>query len=351
MMKKYFDKLEAMGYVGEELCQGKNDYGSGGIVYGLFIAPKVKYTIVLIDGILIEKKTFKGLNKESLNSNDFFTLASGSPLEREVKKPWQRDFKKGIRIPDKEKEMIKKEFNQEINLLKRRKPDENGVMWPYYITNPSKIVPLTDCEEDQYGECELDIFDDESVTEDDSDDDVVWNDIEREQCSQQDTSWSIPSGLENNEASELLPDPSVIFVKCYKCKEVKCLLDYYESKKNMCKKCINNAHIQWLKTPKAKIQEELRNRLKKAAYVEHLTGLSLNKLNEWLEFTKRFYVPKDYTGSLDIEHQYPLSKYDLTNEENVAHCCNWKHLRYWPSEDNKKKGSKMPSHLKINLSK
>jgi hypothetical protein len=33
--------------------------------------------IVLNDGVLLEKKTFKGLNKTSLKSNDFFTLASG----------------------------------------------------------------------------------------------------------------------------------------------------------------------------------------------------------------------------------------------------------------------------------
>ena len=33
------DKAEL---VEEELCQGKNDYGTGGIYYSLFLAPKVK---------------------------------------------------------------------------------------------------------------------------------------------------------------------------------------------------------------------------------------------------------------------------------------------------------------------
>jgi hypothetical protein len=66
---------------------------------------------------------------------------------------------------------------------------------------------------------------------------------------------------------------------------------------------------------------------------------------KWLEFTKRFYVPKDYTGPLHLEHQYPVSQYDLSNEEHVAHCYNWKHLRYWTSENNRIKANKMPTAL------
>ena len=38
--KKHWDVLDKAGLVGDILCQGKNDYKSGGIFYGLYIAPK-----------------------------------------------------------------------------------------------------------------------------------------------------------------------------------------------------------------------------------------------------------------------------------------------------------------------
>ena len=38
--KRYWDVLDEANLVGEELCQGKNDYKTGGVFYGLFLAPK-----------------------------------------------------------------------------------------------------------------------------------------------------------------------------------------------------------------------------------------------------------------------------------------------------------------------
>ena len=39
---KYWDKLGNAGLVGKNLLQGKNDYKSGGVFHGLFLAPKRK---------------------------------------------------------------------------------------------------------------------------------------------------------------------------------------------------------------------------------------------------------------------------------------------------------------------
>ena len=61
--KEYFDLLDNLGYVGNNLCQGKNDYGSGGIIFGLFSAPKVKFNILLDDGILSVKLKKKDIKK------------------------------------------------------------------------------------------------------------------------------------------------------------------------------------------------------------------------------------------------------------------------------------------------
>ena len=40
--KRYWDVLDKANLVGKSLCQGKNGYETGGIFYGLFLAPKLK---------------------------------------------------------------------------------------------------------------------------------------------------------------------------------------------------------------------------------------------------------------------------------------------------------------------
>ena len=58
--KKYWDVLDKANLVGEGLCQGKNDYKTGGIFYGLFLAPKIKYCLTIhVYGIVQEHKHLK----------------------------------------------------------------------------------------------------------------------------------------------------------------------------------------------------------------------------------------------------------------------------------------------------
>ena len=40
--KKYWDALDKAILVGKNLCQSKKDYETGGISYGIFLAPKIK---------------------------------------------------------------------------------------------------------------------------------------------------------------------------------------------------------------------------------------------------------------------------------------------------------------------
>ena len=44
---KYWDVLDKAKLVGKNLCQGKNDYKTGCIFHGLFLAPKLKYCITI----------------------------------------------------------------------------------------------------------------------------------------------------------------------------------------------------------------------------------------------------------------------------------------------------------------
>ena len=80
LVKKYWDVLDKVKLVGEELCHGKNDNKSGGIFYGLFLAPKIKYSLTIDNfGIVQEHKTFKGLNdsKRLLDRSEYFERIKG----------------------------------------------------------------------------------------------------------------------------------------------------------------------------------------------------------------------------------------------------------------------------------
>ena len=58
--KKYWDVLDIAKLVGKELCQSKNDYKTGGIFYGLILAPKIKYVSTIDEfGIIQQHMTFK----------------------------------------------------------------------------------------------------------------------------------------------------------------------------------------------------------------------------------------------------------------------------------------------------
>ena len=57
---KQWNKLDKAGLVGKNRLQSKNDYKGGGIWYGLFVAPKIKYCLTINKfGIIDEQKTFQ----------------------------------------------------------------------------------------------------------------------------------------------------------------------------------------------------------------------------------------------------------------------------------------------------
>ena len=71
---KHWDKLDKSGLVGKGLLQGKNDYKDGGIIYGLFLAPKTKFYLSINKiGVIDERKTFKAFTNvcDYLDGKDF----------------------------------------------------------------------------------------------------------------------------------------------------------------------------------------------------------------------------------------------------------------------------------------
>ena len=90
---KHWDKLEKAGLVGNGLLQGKNDYKDGGIFYGLFLAPKIKYCLTINKyGVIDEHKTFKGFTNvsDNLDRKEHFKMFEGDKLKAKVPLSWKK---------------------------------------------------------------------------------------------------------------------------------------------------------------------------------------------------------------------------------------------------------------------
>ena len=151
--KKYWDVLDKANLVGEELCQGKNDHQTGSIFYGLYLAPKIKYSLTIDDyGIIQEHKTFKGFNdsKRLLDRSQYFKMKEGKKISALLPKSWKKSFDSWIIIPTKmrfcneckDKKICdkctnkineNKDFEANLNELKRHPPDKFGRMLPYHV--------------------------------------------------------------------------------------------------------------------------------------------------------------------------------------------------------------------------
>ena len=151
--KKYWDVLDKANLVGESLCQGKNDYKTGGIFYGLYLAPKIKYCLTIDEyGIIKEHKTFKRFNdsKRLLERSQYFKMKEGEKISAMLPKSWKKSFDNGVIKPKKMRFCNKcnnikmcdicnnqinenEEFEANLNLLKRDKPNDCGHMLPYYV--------------------------------------------------------------------------------------------------------------------------------------------------------------------------------------------------------------------------
>ena len=75
--------LDKASLVGKNLSQGKNDYKTGGIFYELFLAPKIKYVLIIDDyGIIQQHMTFRGFSdsKRLLDRSQYFDMLDGKKI-------------------------------------------------------------------------------------------------------------------------------------------------------------------------------------------------------------------------------------------------------------------------------
>ena len=148
--KKYWDVLDKANLVGEGLCQGKNDYKTGGIFYSLYLAPKIKYCLTIDDyGVIQEHKTFKCFNdsKRLLDRSQYFKLIEGNKISAMLPRSWKNSFESGLIVPTKmrfcdgcnDKKVCNKcniqinenkEFEANLNEIKRHPLSEFGHTLP-----------------------------------------------------------------------------------------------------------------------------------------------------------------------------------------------------------------------------
>ena len=178
--KKHWSTLVEKGFVGKSLGLGKNDYGDSGIFYAWFLAPKIKYCLVIDDfGIISAKRTFKGYSEEHriINLEEYISLSEGKTVSGRFSVDWTKTFE-GIKIPHRKLDCSycdnrkicndcvikpkkncfncemersckscldiisqKKTYSTDINMLKRKPPNEQHQMLPYYegVYEPKRI--------------------------------------------------------------------------------------------------------------------------------------------------------------------------------------------------------------------
>ena len=155
MENKQWDNLKEAGLVGKNLLQGKNDYKEGGIFYGLFLAPKIKYCLTINKfGAIDEHKTFKGFTNvsDNLDRKEHFKMFEGDNIVAKVPLSWKKSFSHSVILPYKMRNCSdciedvlcdncdslvnqNKELSANLNELKREKPNNFGHMLPKYLIN------------------------------------------------------------------------------------------------------------------------------------------------------------------------------------------------------------------------
>ena len=132
---------------GNNLCQGKKDYETGGAFYGLFLPPKIKYCLSIEDfSITEEHKFLQGFNdsKRFKDCSQYFKKIEVEKVTAVLPKDWKKLFNSGVFIPEKMRfciicngeilcddcsnQVTKKELEANLTLLKRQAPNEFGYM-------------------------------------------------------------------------------------------------------------------------------------------------------------------------------------------------------------------------------
>ena len=128
--KQYWDVLDKANLVGNYLCQSKNDYETGDTFYGLLLAPKTEYVLIINEvGIVQEHKTYKGFrdSKRLLDRSQYFNTIEGKIYLHSYL--WKKSLDSGIIITTQmtfcNESIDKKKCNKCINQINEIKEFED----------------------------------------------------------------------------------------------------------------------------------------------------------------------------------------------------------------------------------
>ena len=118
--------LDKAKLVEEVLCQGENDYKTGGVFCSLFLAQKIKYCLTRGKfGFVQENENCKGFTdrKTPLDRSQCFKMIDGKKASAMLARSWKTPFNIGVIIPTKmrfcnERNDLKCVKNQIIKLTK-----------------------------------------------------------------------------------------------------------------------------------------------------------------------------------------------------------------------------------------
>ena len=96
------------GFIGKSLGLGKNDYRNSGVFHAWFLAPKIKYCLVIDDfGVISAKRTFKRYSEEHrmVKLDEFISLSEGNNISGKFSIDWTKTFE-GIEIPRRKQDCL-----------------------------------------------------------------------------------------------------------------------------------------------------------------------------------------------------------------------------------------------------
>ena len=91
--KKYWSDLVDNGFLSKTLGLGKNDYRFSGKFYIWFLAPKIKYCLVIdYFGVISAKRTFYSEKHRMLKLNEYISLSEGKTVSGRFSIDWTKTF-------------------------------------------------------------------------------------------------------------------------------------------------------------------------------------------------------------------------------------------------------------------
>ena len=99
--KKYWNVLDKAKLGGRNLCQGKNDYETGGISSALFFAHKLKYCLTINGiGFIQQHMTVKGFidSKRLLDRSQYCDMMERKKITAILLRSWKKSFKNSNKI-------------------------------------------------------------------------------------------------------------------------------------------------------------------------------------------------------------------------------------------------------------